>query len=136
MDNILFPNEFSISSEVSVGNLINLNEQEKYVILSNTKKNASRVIPFNMSDEWFVVLIMKTIRSDNEIWLKAAFYNMYTEKVCCIMSTNNKTKLIELGYDFTEAKDNEWVIPHCNMYFPYIFWTELGDRMNITTNKK
>ena len=80
-------------------------------------------------NEWKLVLVMKSVRENNEIWIKTAMLNKNTGEIALMTSTNNDTNITSRGGRAIKSLDDGWFIGHYRMAAPVTFWRELQNRI-------
>ncbi len=111
------------------------NETRGFELCEHSLENLCRVTPFTQrKTEWEVILMMKSVRKEDEIWLKAALRNKKTGKIALLTTTNNKRNLINLGNRAIKTVDGTWFVGHYRMSAPIVFWNELKQRLISINN--
>ncbi len=98
----------------------------------HTKDNLKRLTPNTTkgrANEWKLLLVMKRVGENDEIWLKGALQNKTTGKIALMTSTNRIQNIEDNGNRAMNSMDENWYIGRYRMAAPMIFWDELKNRL-------
>lgn len=101
-----------------------------FEMCEHSLENLRRVTPETKSKvSWKILLMIKKVNEDGEIWLKAALLNKDTGKVALLSATNDKENIIRRGNRSVKTVDGTWAVGHYRMLAPIFFWKELKNRL-------
>lgn len=106
----------------------NLEDCGFYQILENYDDIRLKITPHTKANiNWEIILAMRCVGINGEIWLKCALLNKNNNKIALLTSTDKKITLIDKIHRAIKTIGGEYFVGHFRMSAPVVFWKTLQD---------
>jgi hypothetical protein len=108
------------------------NDEEKggFNICEQSLENLNCIIPVTqLKIKWKIILMMKMIKNDDEVHLKAALQNQSTGEIALLTSINKNEYFEREKKRKVKTLSGSWFVGHFRMSAPVVFWRELQNRL-------
>ena len=101
-----------------------------FYMCEHSLDNLKCIIPLSqIKIKWKIILMMKKVKNDDEVHLKAALQNQSTGDIALLTSIN-KTEYFEREKKRkVKTISDSWYVGHYRMCAPVVFWRELQNRL-------
>lgn len=97
-----------------------------YVFDEHTAENRARLLTYKKNPEdYTLILVMKRVTEDGQIWLKGALQHKKTGEIALMTSTNTTYNTGRV----TKSNDDGWLTGCYRITAPMCFWRELQNRL-------
>ena len=93
-------------------------------------ENLNKIIPVTQKKiKWKIILMMKMVKNEDEIHIKAALQNILTGDIALLTSINKNEFFEREKKRKIKTLSDSWFVGHFRMCAPVVFWRELQNRL-------
>jgi len=101
-----------------------------FKLCEQSLENLNCILPVTQRKiKWKIILMMKMIKNEDEVHLKAALQNQSTGEIALLTSINNNEFFEREKKRKVKTISGSWYVGHFRMCAPVVFWRELQNRL-------